>query len=543
MKIRTDFVTNSSSSSFVVEIAIKTTDGKEFLSRVDPNGGDGIGDANILCSAEDVLKSESVEELTQLLTEKIVVNVPEEDIVVNMPEEAADCCAENIATFFNNVAKEIKSIGDIDTITFSRIWSAWGEGASCFGWNLDYFAEELPELAEQVCELDGEEKENAKKALQNYLSKFPGTIEGEWGGCFPSGFMKTKAKGSIVWTGIANNIEEFAQKVMDEDLPNDDYAVETITVDMQSKKVTQRAEYILGGNSEEDEIAECEAAIETMQAKTEACEVKFEGYTSEVEIQNRLAQIASEISATEAEIPKSLIEMTESEAERQYFASELMQDIVNKKEPSLESKMRKRNLPLAKVGDIVEFGSYRQSTDVDAEKTAIEWEVLAKENERILLISKYELDCKPYDVKREAVTWETSSIRRWLNGEFMQAAFTSDEQKWIVKITVENSDNSVCLTNGGKNTKDKIFLLSIDEAEAYFASNETRVCTPTAYAVANGAHKYGENGNCWWWLRSPGCTQRSAASVYTGGGVNADGLSVDVDYGAVRPALWVNLES
>ncbi len=290
------------------------------------------------------------------------------------------------------------------------------------------------------------------------------------------------------------------------------------------------------------EIAECEAAIETMQAKTEACETKFEGYTSEAEIQNRLAQIASEISATEAEIPKSSIEMTESEAERQYFASEIMQDIVNKKEPSLESKMRKRNLPLAKVGDIVEFGSYPQSKETDAEKTAIEWKVLAKENGKIFLISKYGLDCKPYNVEMEDVTWETSSIRRWLNGEFMQAAFTRDKQKWIVKITVENPDNSECGTKGGKNTKDKIFLLSIEEAEAYFASDETRVCTPTAYAVANGAYKNKVNGNCLWWLRSPGEYQTDVAGVGSDGGVYAYDCGVVTEYNAVRPALWVNLE-
>ena len=35
----------------------------------------------------------------------------------------------------------------------------------------------------------GEEKEEAKKELADYLAHFDGRIEGEWGGCFPTGFM------------------------------------------------------------------------------------------------------------------------------------------------------------------------------------------------------------------------------------------------------------------------------------------------------------------------------------------------------------------
>ena len=281
------------------------------------------------------------------------------------------------------------------------------------------------------------------------------------------------------------------------------------------------------------EIAECEVAIETLQTKTKACESKFEGYTSEKEIQNRLTQIASEVSAIEAEIPKSTIEMTESEAEKEYFASKIIRDIVNKKEFSI-------GLSLTKGNDTVEFGSYPQSA---AEKTAIEWKVLTKENGRILLISKYGLDRKPYNKKKEDVTWEKSSIRRWLNEEFMQAAFIGDEQKRIAEITLENPNNIEYGTKGGRKTQDKIFLLSIEEAEKYFASEETRACTPTNYAVGSGTFQEKETGNCYWWLRSSGFFQDNAAFIFADGEVNASGQDVDDYFTAVRPALWVNLES
>lgn len=283
------------------------------------------------------------------------------------------------------------------------------------------------------------------------------------------------------------------------------------------------------------EIAECEAAIQTLQTKTEACESKFEGHTSKEEIENRLDQIASEISAIEIEMPKSTIEMTESEAEKEYFASKIIRAIVNKKEFSIGLSLAKDN--------IVEFGSYPQSADADAEKTAIEWKVLTKENGRILLISKYALDCKPYNTERKNVTWETSYIRKWLNEEFMQAAFIGDEQKWIAEITLENPDNRKYRTKGGRKTQDKIFLLSIEEAEKYFALDEARACTPTNYAVANDAYENEETGNCGFWLRSPGYYQYNAAIVYYDGGVDASGFSVDADFSAVRPALWINLES
>lgn len=223
-----------------------------------------------------------------------------------------------------------------------------------------------------------------------------------------------------------------------------------------------------------------------------------------------------------------------------YTILESLGDYKDSQEIKLDCK--KQLLEKAEIGDIVKFGSYEQDNVTSNGKEDIDWKVLAKKKGKTLLISKYGLDCKPYNVKYEGVTWETSSIRRWLNEEFIQTAFTADEQKWIAEITVENPDNSKYGTKGGRNTQDKIFLFSIGEAEVYFASDEARACTPTAYAVANGAYQNEENGNCWWWLRSPGRYQYNAAFVNLVGGVYAFGNDVDHDNNAVRPALWVDIE-
>ena len=107
-------------------------------------------------------------------------------------------------------------------------------------------------------------------------------------------------------------------------------------------------------------------------------------------------------------------------------------------------------------------------------------------------------------------------------------------------MTVSADKNLAYNTEPGNATQDKVFLLSISEANKYFTSNNARKCKPTAYAKKQGAYT-NDGGWCWWWLRSPGHWQAEAARVSIVGGVNEYGVVAHIP-GAVRPALWIEEE-
>ena len=207
------------------------------------------------------------------------------------------------------------------------------------------------------------------------------------------------------------------------------------------------------------------------------------------------------------------------------------------------------------VGNYITFGTYPQ-TKAGNDATPIEWLVLARDGDKALLISRYGLDAQPYNKDYTSVTWETCTLRTWLNGTFYNKAFSSAEQAAILTTNVDNSKNqcySGWSTNGGKNTQDKVFLLSYAEANKYFgvtynnSSNTKSRVAPTAYAIAQGTGKNSSYKTAdgidagWWRLRSPGVSQYDAAYVSTDGSLYAN--RVNVGSGSVRPALWVNLEA
>ena len=192
------------------------------------------------------------------------------------------------------------------------------------------------------------------------------------------------------------------------------------------------------------------------------------------------------------------------------------------------------------IGGTFIFGSYEQDNKTYDGKEDIEWIVLAKEDNKALLISKYVLDCQPYNSSLTDVTWETCSLREWLNGVFIQTAFASGESDVIARTIITGDENPKYDTSVGNNTQDRVFLLSITEAEEYYNSDSERDCRPTAYAMAQSVY-FSEY--CWWWLRSPGSGSSRAAVINSGGSVNCNGREVDSIYANVRPALWIDLES
>jgi len=254
-----------------------------------------------------------------------------------------------------------------------------------------------------------------------------------------------------------------------------------------------------------------------------------------------------------------------------------------------------------KVGDIITFGHYEQDNNISNGKEAIEWRVLDIKGDKLLVISSYVLENKPFHSTLDRdVTWDRCSLREWLNGIFYNEAFSANEKSKILTTNVkaESSINELSLANGrsgtgspvGSDTKDKIFLLSIKEARKYFVGEiiskagwanyvpQTycldRACQPTKYAVNQGAeigftsyykrNAHGgrddylgytkidsyyvrneetnnelTNSSCWWLLRERGWDDNEVAAVSIYGNVYP-GHYPDIDKGVgVRPVMWI----
>ena len=161
-------------------------------------------------------------------------------------------------------------------------------------------------------------------------------------------------------------------------------------------------------------------------------------------------------------------------------------------------------------GGSVLFGSCRQH-DPDV-KTPIDWLVLEVSGEGILLLSRYALDALPFHFWNDGASWKKCELRNWLNGSFLEEAFTREERRAIAVSRIVNDDP---LRKKTEVSQDRVFCLSIAEAGRYFKNQAELMCRPTAYARTHEAPVNLRNGFSPWWLRSQGRDPRYVMRVNT----------------------------
>ena len=273
------------------------------------------------------------------------------------------------------------------------------------------------------------------------------------------------------------------------------------------------------------EISEIAAGLKQLELKLDSALKQLGGFESKAAADKALSTARADVSSLQNRINESALtgygEYNYNQALRVLITKPRVFQIASEKQPQL--------VPSYQGFVTIEFGRYPQASK--NENAPIEWLVLENAGSKALLISKYALDCQQYyNTPRRVVLWSSCTLRKWLNGTFISNAFSHEEQAMILSTTIPEIHE-----------KDRVFLLSAREAKNYFSSNSTRQCQGTAYCYAQGAYKTG-NGNCKWWLRSPGGSSYTAY-VYDDGSINEYGYPVDEGTIAVRPALWIDLGS
>jgi len=194
------------------------------------------------------------------------------------------------------------------------------------------------------------------------------------------------------------------------------------------------------------------------------------------------------------------------------------------------------------IGDTVLFGDF-------------DWLVLDIRGDNALLITLDIIEQRAYHPCYEGVTWENSKLRQYLNGDFYDI-FSLDEKDKIIEARLSNPNNLWYSTHGGNDTSDKVFILSIEEADQYFGNsgdylNQKRkkyeqgkwVTDPSGWILSNShdnSRVAKHNGLAsLWWLRTPGYSDCTVAYVGTPGYIPLNGDRVCIGRGGVRPAMWV----
>lgn len=211
----------------------------------------------------------------------------------------------------------------------------------------------------------------------------------------------------------------------------------------------------------------------------------------------------------------------------------------------------------ANVGSYIRLGTYEQDDNESNGNESIKWLVLAKENDQLLIISKDNLAYRQFHSEYAADTvWENCDLRKWLNEDFLQDAFSVKEQDAIMTTSVGVDISSHGDEFQGNGTQDKIFILSASEAEMYFSEDSDRIAQNTKsvkeYLAKN--FSWDSDEHCWWLRTRAGGIQFGDGSLLVASDfVDDDGCINDkgslfiettgshTSYYGIRPVLWIDL--
>lgn len=200
-----------------------------------------------------------------------------------------------------------------------------------------------------------------------------------------------------------------------------------------------------------------------------------------------------------------------------------------------------------KIGSIISFGSYN-------------WSVLDIQNNAALVITEEIIEQRAYHDAYKDITWADCSLRKYLNGEFYDK-FTAADKSRIIPVLNKNPDNQWYGSKGGAESRDSIFLLSLEEVCQYFGDSSSKLQNRGKNQRywferkdENNSKRIARLGvnkewHWWWWLRSPGRVNVKAVYIHGDGNIGIQGnnilkgnISDGKCTGGVRPALWLKLE-
>jgi hypothetical protein len=189
-----------------------------------------------------------------------------------------------------------------------------------------------------------------------------------------------------------------------------------------------------------------------------------------------------------------------------------------------------------------------------------DWRVLDIKDNAALIITEYIIEQRSYHNAYKDITWAECSLRKYLNGEFYDKFSAADKSRIIPTIN-KNLDNQWYGSEGGADTQDSIFLLSIEEAACrYFGDSSANLYNrgknqkywfgrKDANNIKRQAKREGEAWHSWWWLRSPGRANVRGVYIHGDGNIGIQGNNIlkgnasDGECrGGVRPALWLKTE-